>query len=309
MLEAPSFQSSQTRTSSGTEREFLTRRNFLKLTGYSAASLAIYAGEIERHEIDVVPRTITIAHLPEAFTGFKIVQISDIHLEEFTEAFFLKAVVNRINALVPDMVVFTGDFVSFGPAPKRYAVRCGYRCAEILAQIQCSTKYGILGNHDALVNAGAVTDALVSHGIPVLVNDSLPIERGGKRIWLAGVEDVLFQSPDLAKALPATAASHEPIILLAHEPDFADQVIGRPVSLILSGHTHGGQVRIPFLKPRLPELGRKYVEGHFSLPGGLQLYVNRGIGTIDLPFRFRCPPELTVLTLEPESIETGISNL
>ena len=176
-----------------------------------------------------------------------------------------------------------------------------YHCAEILSRIECPLRYAILGNHDVLVSANAVTDALVTHGIPVLANSSVPIERDGRRLWLAGMQDALQQRPDILTALPAGRnPDKEPLILLAHEPDFADQVLGRQIDLVLSGHTHGGQIRIPFLPPLLlPELGTKYVEGLFRLRDGTQLYVNRGIGAVNLPFRFRCPPEISVITLQP----------
>ncbi len=275
----------------------LTRRNFLRLAAGSAAGLALYAGEISRHEIEIIQRSITLSGLPDAFAGMRIVQISDFHFEEYTEAFFLKEIVRRVNALTPDVVVLTGDFVSKGPLRRHFAIRMGYQCAELLSEIQCPLRYAILGNHDAGVSAPAVTDALVTHGIPVLANSSVPLERGGRRLWLAGIEDALEQRPNLAAALPA-GRSNEPVILLAHEPDFADYALGHKIGLVLSGHTHGGQICVPFLPPLLlPELGRRYVHGLFRFDDGLQLNVNRGIGAVLLPFRFRCPPEITVITL------------
>jgi predicted MPP superfamily phosphohydrolase len=275
----------------------LTRRNFLRVAAGSAAGLALYAGEIARHELEVVDLTIHLPRLPDPFAGMKIVQISDFHFEEYTEAAFLERVVRRVNEEAPDLVVLTGDFVSAKPLPKRFGMRMAYHCAELLSQITCPLRYAILGNHDALVGGRAVIDALRTHGIPVLVNSHVAIERDGRRLWLAGIRDVLQEGPDLHAALPAGRGS-EPVILLAHEPDFADHAVGRQVDLVLSGHTHGGQVRLPFLPPLLlPEMGRKYVHGHFRLSDGMQLYVNRGIGSVTLPFRFHCPPEITVITL------------
>ncbi|HEY4046232.1 MAG TPA: metallophosphoesterase [Acidobacteriaceae bacterium] len=277
----------------------VTRRRFLKLATASVVGLAVYAGEIERHDIQVVPRTIALDGLPDAFAGFRIVQISDIHLVEYTEATFLKLIVRMTNALRPDLVVLTGDFISERPLPSRFAVRWGYECAEILSRLNSTERYAVLGNHDVTVNAPAVTDALVSHRIPVLENRFVPIERDRSRIWLAGVADPMCQHPDLSLALPRQRRpDREPVILLSHEPDYADAVVGRGASLVLSGHTHGGQIRIPWMRPLfLPGMGRKYLEGHFLLADGTQLYVNRGIGTVNLPFRFRCPPELTLITL------------
>jgi uncharacterized protein len=280
-------------------RRLLTRRDFLALGACSAAGLALYSGEIERHEIDVVPITISLPGLPDAFDGFKIVQLSDIHLREYTEEAFLRAVVKRVDALGPDLVALTGDFVSIGPLPRRLGAKWSYPCAQILNGLACGMRYAVLGNHDVSVDKPAVTDALVSQRISVLSNSAVAIERGNQRIWLSGVADAMLERPDLSLALPrGRDPDREPLILLAHEPDFADSAINHRVSLILSGHTHGGQVRIPFVKPvMLPPLGKKYLEGHFTLADGTQLYVNRGIGTTGLPLRFLCPPEITVVTL------------
>jgi predicted MPP superfamily phosphohydrolase len=259
--------------------------------------MAFYAGEIARHEIETIQRSIKLSGLPDAFAGMRIVQISDFHFEEYTEAFFLKEIVRKVNALAPDVVVLTGDFVSKGPLGRHFAVRKSYLCAELLSEIQCPLRYAILGNHDAAVNAPAVSDALVTHGIPVLANRSVPLERDGRRLWITGLEDALEQRPNLAAALPA-GRGDEPVILLAHEPDFADYALGHKIGLVLSGHTHGGQICVPFLPPLLlPELGRRYIHGLFKFDDGLQLNVNRGIGAVLLPFRFRCPPEITVITL------------
>jgi predicted MPP superfamily phosphohydrolase len=278
-----------------------TRRNFLWLAAGSAAGMAFYAGEISLHELEIVYRTITLPRLPGPFAGFKIAQISDFHFHEYTEAAFVEAVVRRVNEAKPDLVVMTGDFVSSKPLSRHFAVRMSYHCAELLSRIECPLRYAILGNHDVLVSSHAVTDALRTHGIPVLADSAVPLERDGRRLWLAGIQDALQQRPDLLTALPAGRnPDQEPLILLAHEPDFADHVVGRQIDLVLSGHTHGGQIRIPFLPPLLlPELGTKYVEGLFRLRDGTQLYVNRGIGAVNLPFRFRCPPEISVITLQP----------
>ncbi len=279
----------------------VTRRNFLRLAAGSAAGLVFYAGEISRHELELVNVTIKLPRLPDAFAGMKVVQISDFHFHAYTEALFLEAIVRKVNALAPDLVLLTGDFVSSNPLPQHTNVKLAYHCAEILSHIECALRYAIMGNHDALVGAHAVTDALTTHGIPVLANRSVPLERQGQRIWLAGVEDVLTQRPDLSAALRAAVRRDgEPTILLVHEPDFADYAMGQQVDLILSGHTHGGQILLPFLPPlMLPDMGTKYVHGLFRLGDGMQLYVNRGIGAVTLPFRFRCPPEITAITLQP----------
>jgi predicted MPP superfamily phosphohydrolase len=275
-----------------------TRRNFLGLAAGSAAALAFYAGEIARHELEIVYLTVTLPRLPDAFAGMKIVQISDIHFQEYTEAAFLDAIVRKANAVAPDLVVLTGDFVSSKPLPRPFSIGLGYHCAEHLSRLTCPLRYAILGNHDCLVGAHAITGALHTYGIPVLANSFVPLERNGQRIWLAGIKDALEDKPDLDATLPAGLSEHEPVILLAHEPDFADYAVGRQVDLVLSGHTHGGQILLPLLPPLLlPDMGIKYVHGLFRMRDGMQLYVNRGIGAVTLPFRFRCQPEITVITL------------
>jgi uncharacterized protein len=277
----------------------LTRRNFLRLGAVSAAGLAFYAGEIARHAVEVLCLTIALPGLPDAFAGMRIAQISDIHFEEFTEASFLEAVVDKVNALAPDLVVLTGDFVSAQALPRRWDRDLSYHCAAILSTLKCPLRYAVLGNHDVLAGAAAVTNALETNGIPVLVDSAVPLERDGRRIWLAGTRDALEQHPNMASVLPvARQRDREPLILLAHEPDFADRIVGSHVDLMLSGHTHGGQVRIPFAPPMmLPPMGKRYLHGLYRMPDGMQLYVNRGIGTVGLPFRFRCPPEITVISL------------
>lgn len=277
----------------------VTRRTFLKAGVFAAGGLALYAGEFERHWIDVHYVDIRLTNLPEAFRGFRIAHIADFHYGEYSEPTFIRSVVRAVNALRPDLIALTGDFVSSGPMAKRISIDFAYHCADLLAKLECPQKYAVMGNHDVLVSRVDLTDALVSKGIPVLHNHAIPIEKEGTRLWLAGVADVSTgNEANLSAAIPrGRLAAAEPLILMAHEPDYADQVIGSGVDLMLSGHTHGGQVRIPFMPPmNLPPMGRKYVEGHFFL-NDLQLYVTRGIGTVGMPFRFRCPPEITVITL------------
>lgn len=291
-------------------RQRITRRNLLKGGLLGAAGLALYAGEIERHWVEITHTEVRLADLPEAFDGVRVAQLSDIHMDSYTEPFFLRHVVNQINDLHPDLVFLTGDFVSEGPNSLKFAVGAAWQCANILTQLKCRQLYAILGNHDVTVGSEEVTAALTANGILVLNNACLPIERDGGRIWLAGLDDPLVGNPRPDRAIPASIRNiaHEPVVLMCHAPDYADVLLtekpGQAVSLMLSGHTHGGQVRMPFVGPlTLPTMGKKYVEGWFrfvtrsSRPEGMQLYVNRGIGTVGVPFRFDCPPEITLITL------------
>ena len=281
----------------------LTRRRFLTAGLSSAAGFGLYSSEIARHVIEVSYPEIRIPNLPASFDGFRIAQLSDIHLDEFTEPFFLHMAIDRINRLSPDAVFLTGDFITHELLPRSFSVHSAWKCAKMLDTLACRLRYAALGNHDVAVDALAVSEALASSGISVLRNSCAALSLGSSRLWLAGVDDCVEGQPDIDRAIPEFIRKRntEPIIFLCHEPDFVDHLLAHPagqsVALMLSGHTHGGQVRIPFLGPMgLPELGKKYVEGFFRLQH-LQLYVNRGIGTVGLPLRLNCPPEITLITL------------
>lgn len=281
----------------------ITRRRFLVASTCAGAGLALYGTEIERHWIEVAQRDVFLPGLPQAFDGFRVAQLSDIHIDAYTEPFLLRNAVQRINHLKPDAVFLTGDFVTRGILPRMLAVASAWQCASLLNQLECPCRYAILGNHDVLVSRDFVKEALIESAITVLDNAYVPIERGGARFWLAGLDDPVEGFPDPGSAIPVSIRNlaHEPVVLLCHAPDYVDDLLampeGRAVSLMLSGHTHGGQVRMPFAAPlTLPPLGRKYVEGWFRF-GNLQLYVNRGLGTVGIPVRFDCPPEITLFTL------------
>jgi predicted MPP superfamily phosphohydrolase len=281
------------------EPSSITRRAFLATGAAAAAGLALYAGTHARHEFRIEHRTFAIRNLPDAFVGFRFVQMSDIHLDEYTEPWFLEKMVAEVNALGPEVVLLTGDFVSRGPGPNSIAHRAAGVCAEILSTLTAPQRFAILGNHDVAVGAQHVIAPLEAHGTPVLVDSHFALQRGHDLLWLAGSDDAGTRTPDLDMSVPAHP--NAPVILLAHEPDFADRVIQHPrfplIDLMLSGHTHGGQVKLPLVGPLiLPPLGKRYIEGLFRF-GHMQLYVNRGIGTVGLPFRLNCPAELTHITL------------
>jgi uncharacterized protein len=281
----------------------ISRRRFLKASACVAAGAALYSGEIERHWIEIAHREVTIPGLNAAFDGLRVAQLSDIHFDEFTEPLFLHDAIHRINGFNPDAVFLTGDFVTRSGISRRIFKDAEWRCAEILNQLQCRQRYASLGNHDLLVGKEKVIAALAANAITVINNSYLPVERGGGRFWLAALEDPLEGHPDPEAAIPESIRNvpNEPVIVLCHGPDYADNLLrvpaGQAVSLMLSGHTHGGQICLPFFGPLvLPRFGEKYVKGWFQL-GHLQLHVSRGLGTVGVPFRFNCPPEITFLTL------------
>lgn len=277
----------------------VTRRGFLRaLTQVTLATAAFgvgaagYSLKIEPRWLRVVSRTLRLPRLPAAFDGFRLAQISDLHFGRAVDPDYLIAACERTTALKPDAIAVTGDFVS--TLVDDQADRVATAVSRLRAPLGV---YATLGNHDWWNSAAIVRSAVTQGGATLLTNTSLPLERGSARLHLAGVDDIWEAQHDLAAALSAVP-SGEAVVLLAHEPDYADTVAadGR-VDLMLSGHSHGGQVRLPVRgAPVLPALGRKYPAGWYQI-GGLQLYTNRGLGTSDLAVRFNCPPEITLFTL------------
>jgi uncharacterized protein len=275
------------------------RRRFLTGAGLALGGVALYSGTHARHIHNVTRLTFPIRNLGDAFTKLHFVQLSDIHLLEYTEPWYFEQIIHEVNALNPDIVLLTGDFVSRGPASHGVSLRAAGLAAEIISQLKAPERYAILGNHDVSVGANLVIDPLEAHGTPVLIDSYRALERGGERLWICGTDDAGTRAPDLSQAVPPDPRA--PVLLMCHEPDFADAVIHHPrfphIDLMLSGHSHGGQIRIPGIGPLiLPPMGRKYVEGHFTF-GHMPLYVNRGIGAVGLPFRLNCPGEITSFTL------------
>lgn len=276
------------------------RRNFIRLA--AAAGVAALAADsilLEPNYPRVVRQQIALRRWPAELDGFTIAQMSDFHYDPHFSIHPLRAAVGIVNDLRPDLIVLTGDYVtspSFHGDDEEAAAKAE-PCALLLRQMRATHGlWAVLGNHDFFTDPDRVTSALQSQGIPVLVNLSVPIEAHGGRFWLSGLSDVLAGTSDISATL-ANVPRDEATVLLAHEPDFADRVAHHPVDLQLSGHSHGGQVRVPFLPPLyLPYMARKYFQGLYKI-GPLTLYTNPGLGTMGVPIRVNCPPEITLLTL------------
>ncbi len=232
----------------------------------------------------------TARRLPAGLRGLRIVQLSDLHRGPINTVADIGRAVDLALAQQPDLIVLTGDYVS---------TQAGYAdsLVPILARLRAPLGvYGVLGNHDYWTNAGRVAQALRRAGVHLLRNAAVPLARDGGRIWLAGVEDIWEGGDDLPAALRPVPPG-ETVILLAHEPDYADTAAAHGVALQLSGHTHGGQVRLPGLGGLvLPYMARKYPIG-LNRAGDTLVYTNRGIGSHPLGLRLNCRPEVTVLTL------------
>lgn len=283
----------------------LTRRNFFQIAAGVAATGALALAEdttvLEPNHPILTAIEVVLGRLPAAFDGFTIAQLSDFHYGEHSVA-PIRTAIEIVNSLHPDVVVLTGDFVTVPMFHQRFhtgksAALAAEPCASLLAQL--TPRLGmasVLGNHDLDSDAPRITATLQSHHIPVLRNRSIPLEQGGSRIWLCGLDSVMDHKQDINQVLRGVP-SEEPVVLLVHEPDFADQAASSPVDLQLSGHSHGGQIWLPGVgAPWLPRFARKYPRGLHRI-GLLTLYTNMGLGTIRLPIRLNCPPEVTLFTL------------
>jgi predicted MPP superfamily phosphohydrolase len=277
-----------------------TRRAFLRgavLGGISAAGVVALGGAAnERHHPRVRRVQVAVPHLPVALAGLTICHLTDFHLGPLVEADFLHAAVATASGLGADVVVLTGDYLS-GAAPADIA-----GCGEPFRGLQPPLGvYAVLGNHDYWCgDPDGVTRSLTAAGVRVLRNQAAPLHRSGAALWLVGVEDVWGGHADLKAALREVPGG-VPAVLLCHAPDFADEAADSPVAVQLSGHTHGGQVRLPGVGPLvLPRYGRRYDAGLLPVAGGARMvYVNVGLGVIFPPLRLNCPPEIALLTLYP----------
>lgn len=235
--------------------------------------------------------TIPIRDLHPAFDGYRVVQLSDFHLYPFTQLDQVQQAVDLANSLLPDLTVLTGDYVS------RDAEAID-DLAPVLAGLDARDGvFGVLGNHDVWSNREVVEAGLRDAGLPLMNNQGVTFSRGPGRLHLAGLDDGWVGRPDLFEALAGRPCG-TPTLLLLHEPDLADLMVGTgQVALQLSGHTHGGQIRMPGRGALvLPHLGQKYAAGLYRVHGGW-LYTNRGIGYSTAPVRINCPPEVTEITL------------
>ncbi len=274
----------------------LNRREFLKVAGLAvggglvaATSYLAISDESQDPVVDQVP--IRIKNLHPALEGFTLLQMTDQHLYPLTQPSLIKKSIAIANSLNPDLVVLTGDYVW-------QDLEAIDELAPILAGLDA--KYGVfstLGNHDYWLDADVITTTLEAAGLPVLVNQGLSIKHGKGSFYLAGLDDGWSGNPDLDATLEG-AIHGDPVILLCHEPDLADRyALDGRVSLQLSGHSHGGQIRLPGLGALiLPYLGRKYDIGLYKVDEML-LYTNRGLGVISEPVRYNCPPEITQFEL------------
>jgi uncharacterized protein len=253
---------------------------------------SIYAHKIEPNWLDVKQIRIDLPNLDPAFVGYRIVQLTDLHVGDGIDRSQLKRIVEVVNAQQPDLIVLTGDYVS--KKPERHAKLLTNTLAGFRAR---DRTLAVLGNHDAFDgNSPSVRRSIANSGVTLLENTIYTANRNGATLHIAGVGDVWYGDANLPLVmaqLPPTGAA----IMLAHEPDFADATAatGR-FGLQLSGHSHGGQVRIPFMKKKYPYYGVKYPIGRYQV-GDMIQYTSRGVGFPGVHARFNCRPEISVFNL------------
>lgn len=245
----------------------------------------------QARSLDVTRKEMVLSGLPAGFDGLTIAFLTDFHCSAQTPPSFLERAVRETNRLEPQLILLGGDYITRGAAylePMRH----------LLGLLQAPLgKFGVLGNHDFETDIRAVRAMLAHAGVTDLTNRNRFLTRQGERLYLAGVGDLWRDTPDLEAALAGVDAGAA-VILLSHNPHYAKQIADPRVRLVLAGHTHGGQVQPPragawYAKTRL---GRFFVIGEVRGPT-FQLYVSRGLGTVILPFRYNCPPEISCLTL------------
>ena len=269
----------------------VTRRQLLGL-GAAGALGAGYVGFGERYLFGVNHYPVAIRDLPPSLEGTRILQISDLHYGFLMGRYSVKRVLRKAQKVAADMIVLTGDYVGHpgGFADLQWVLD---RFGELEAR---HGVHAVLGNHDHWAGS---TDKAVAQmerlGIS-LHHRRHAIEAPDGRLWLAGAGDLWEDLPRIDEVLDGVPED-EPRIVLAHNPDTADVEWSARVDLMMSGHTHGGQVVIPFLgAPKLPVRNKRYSSGLIRA-AKTQLFITRGLGWAILPVRFNCPPELAVLVL------------
>lgn len=257
----------------------------------------IFPVQDDKDWVDVTYINLMLPNLDPEFHGYRLVQISDIHIGTWLTNQHLANAVQLINQQNPDLIAITGDFVTY--EPELYA---GDLVAELSKLSPRDAVVAVLGNHDHWTNPKVVRDILYSSNIIDLSNDVYTLKRDYARLHIAGVDDIIDELDCLDQVLEKVPSDGS-AILLAHEPDYADISASRGrFDLQISGHTHGGQIILPIIgAPFLPRLGRKYPSGLYRVNGMIH-YTNRGLGTAEVQVRYKCRPEITVFTLEVAGI-------
>lgn len=280
----------------------ISRRAFLRLFGgafAASAGLLSYAFIEPRYRLVTTSYRFTPPGFPKRAKPLRIAAIADLHaVEPWMPLSRIEEIVRATNALEPDLIVLLGDYVSAIPRRLRSGIVPMQVWGGALAKLSAPLgTFAVLGNHDWYHEPEAVRAALAGNGIPVFENEAKKLKTAdGFEFWLAGLGDQVARRDDLASTMRAIT-DDAPALLLAHEPDIFPQVPER-ISLTLCGHTHGGQIRVPFLGPLIvpSRYGARYAYGHI-VEQGRHLVVSGGLGCTFLPVRFAMPPEIVLLQL------------
>ncbi|HSB01211.1 MAG TPA: metallophosphoesterase [Anaerolineales bacterium] len=286
-------------------RKRLTRRDFLKLLWRGLISSIVltmggvgYGALVEPGLFTVETVRLKMKRLPKAFSGLRLVQISDIHMGGWMNLERFQQVADLVVAEKPDVLLITGDFL-LGPHFTDDTKQAIEDLTTVLSSLAGSIpSFAVLGNHDHWTDPQAVHQMLSASGVIDLTNAVFTLRRGNDHLHLCGVDDIWEGDVHLEEVL-AQLKDRNLAILLAHEPDYADlSAATGKFDLQISGHSHGGQVAIPLLGPPiLPYMGQKYPSGLYKV-GDMFQYTNRGVGMTRLAIRLNCPPEITVFELE-----------
>ena len=242
----------------------------------------------EANTLTVEGVEIYLNRLPKKLDGFRLAHLSDIHHSPFTDMRHILSAVEIVNGLAPDAVMLTGDYVS-------HETEYIEPMADALGLLKSELgSFACLGNHDHWTDAELVRRHLERNGIKVLVNQGVRLITGRGSFWLAGVDDYMVGKTDVRASLEG-AFAHELKVLLAHNPVIARQAARRGIDLMLSGHTHGGQVKLGNREGSL--IAKRRMTSGLHRRYETQIYVTRGIGTVVLPVRYQCPPEISLITL------------
>ncbi|NLN20023.1 MAG: metallophosphoesterase [Firmicutes bacterium] len=273
-------------------KEFLIGFTTALLVVLFAATLAV-GFFWHQQTLQIVRLSLSVDGLPPAWDGVRIGLISDLHIGTYMNASRVQRVVRRLNAQRPDFIVIAGDTVDVRVTEAQEAE------PALRALYELEAPYGVylvFGNHDT-PRAHLWRPLIQQGGIRILENEHVALQKGDDTLYLVGLADALYGRIDLRRSwqgIPEDAC----VILAVHEPDVADEFADWPVALQLSGHSHGGQIVLPFSRPRyLPPLAHKYYSGLYTSEAGHPVYTTRGVGTSQVPFRFLARPEITIITL------------
>ena len=282
------------KTAATRRSRFAERLNSVATAEKPLRALAGNLSKVARHAINEANSlslervTIRLKRLPHQLDGFRIVHLSDTHHSPFTGLDHIERAVDFANSLKPDMFCLTGDYVSH---ERKYIAPV----AEVLGRLRSQLgTFACLGNHDHWTDAELVTDLFRGEGIEMLVNEGRRIEFKGGSFWIAGVDDHMVGKTDLKAALSG-AFPDEMKLLLAHNPVILRRAARKNIDLTLSGHTHGGQIKVRDPEKRI--LPQRKLKAGLHRRYDSQIYITRGIGTVVVPIRYQCPPEVSLLEL------------